>query len=50
MFTIVAHVRKRNAIGIFYNHSFELDINTKEEWFRVFGNEWELHHFVSQPM
>ena len=52
--TVLAYIRKRNAIGIFHRHTFEVTSGTsdnveevKQDWFRQHGETWELHHVVS---
>ena len=47
--TIIAKVRKAGSIGIFYDKEFEVENeaqNWKDEWFKKFGEEYELDHFV----
>lgn len=48
---VVAHVRRRDALGVFYPQTFEVEAidagSAQEEWFIVHGNEWQLHHFES---
>ena len=41
-----ASVRKRGAIGCFYNRFFD-DVSTKDEWFAVHSENWELNHFYN---
>jgi hypothetical protein len=47
---LVAYVRKLGAIGIFYNHNFEVVADNleaaKAEWFEKYHPEWDLNHFV----
>lgn len=53
MFTVIAHVRTRGSIGIFYPIHFSIPTNNeywKEEWFKLHGGQWELHHFGSGPV
>jgi len=50
-YTIVARVRSRGAIGIFYPLRFEVDavdaVDARRAWFELYGSTWELEHFVS---
>lgn len=53
-YKVVANVRSRGALGVFYNLTFILDYYPKavrtdllDEWERVYGDSWELNHLVS---
>lgn len=48
LWTIIAHVRKRGAQGIFYDWEFTaFGEDAKAAWFDEWGDSWELHHFVT---
>ncbi len=45
---VVALVRKHGAIGMFYRQEFTLKVGGpgwREEWFNLYQDEYELHHF-----
>lgn len=53
-YKLTAKVRKVGAIGIFYPVDFiieMLDISEsskiKQKWFELYGDDWELYHFIS---
>lgn len=50
-FVIIARVRRRGAIGIFYLRPFEVNAadvaGARSAWFNWHGDEWELNNFDS---
>jgi len=48
-YTILAEVRKRGAIGVFYIQTFKVTTagQPKDAWFSKYGDVWELNHFIS---
>lgn len=59
MVEATAFVRKRGSVGLFQTEVFTLSVpkawaqlpegttpKLREEWLKIHGDEWELHHFI----